>query len=295
MGLANSAPAGQERETVQAEGGSDLQELKVPWNRLDGGPGSPASSSAVAPVDREQLTPNQALLYAAECGDLQEIREQLKAGASPNVPDLGPLVTKGKEATDTIYQGTVITGDFPLHRAAANGHVEAVNLLFLSMARIDNRDRLGSVALHRAVSHGQLAVVEELLKPQYGADIFARNKMGNTPLHIAAYCGNYEITKVLLEAGAHRGKDKHNKIGFTPLDYCRKAAIRELIESYRARGMEDADGYLEVPLASPQSGSTTSGSMSLDAGSSSEPDRKDGREDLKEVTIFLGDSVPMSP
>lgn len=183
-------------------------------------------------VSAEERTPNQALLHAAEKGDLEGIRAHLKAGADCNAADNGPLIPEGKQ-DDPIYKHAIVTGDFALHKAAQNGHVEAVNLLYLSMAKIDNKDRLGSTALHRAVSHNQPAVVRELLKPGYDADTFARNNIGNTPLHIAAYCGYTDIARILLEAGASRGKDMPNRVGMTPLDYARKAAMRELIANYR--------------------------------------------------------------
>jgi ankyrin repeat protein len=85
--------------------------------------------------------------------------------------------------------------------------------------------RLGSTALHRAVSHGQIGVVKKLLSPGIEADIAARNNIGtwlatvpldrmtgNTCLHIAAYMGNVEMARILMDHGAHRLRNDSNKV-----------------------------------------------------------------------------------
>ena len=80
-------------------------------------------------------------MHAAEHGDLDGIRQQLRAGADVNYVDNGPVIAQGKRADDPIYKNAIVTGDTPLHRAAQNGHVEAVDLLYLSMAPIEAKDR----------------------------------------------------------------------------------------------------------------------------------------------------------
>jgi len=201
----------------------------------------------------EDYTPNQALQHAAEHGDLDAIRQQLKNAADINLPDNGPIIPPGKKADDPIYKHAIVTGDCALHKAAQNGHVEAVNLLFLSDAQLENKDRLGSTALHRAVSHNQIAVVRKLLEPGLDADLFARNNIGNTPIHIASYCGYLEIAKVLLEHGAYRLKDTPNRVGMTPLDYARKAAMHDLIQNYRP-GMSSSQIIRESKDSLPTAG-----------------------------------------
>jgi hypothetical protein len=57
------------------------------------------------------------------------------------MPDNGPVIPPGKSAEDPIYKNAIVTGDYPLHKAAQNGHVEAVEVLYLMMAPVENRDR----------------------------------------------------------------------------------------------------------------------------------------------------------
>lgn len=154
--------------------------------------------------------------------------------------------------------------------------------------------RLGSTALHRAVSHNQLAVVRKLLSPGIDADVTARNNIGtfhrpassrllnsvslagNTPLHIAAYCGYMDMTKILLDHGAYRLKSSPNRVssagsttsalraepccvigwqvGMTPLDLARKPAMVDLINNYMP-GMSSSE--VKQPASSHSSHSST--------------------------------------
>src|SRR5689334_5914958 len=83
--------------------------------------------------------------------------------------------------------------------------------------------RIGSTALHTAVSHQHLESVRELIK--LGAKVSALNNMGNTPIHCAAYTGNVEIMEILLTNGGTRFIHAKNKVEMTPLDYARKVSF----------------------------------------------------------------------
>jgi ankyrin repeat protein len=58
----------------------------------------------------------------------------------------------------------------------------------------------GTTALHWAVYHGNVALVERLIAA--GADVSAANEFGSTPLAEAATVGNTAIIEALIEAGA---------------------------------------------------------------------------------------------
>lgn len=214
-------------------------------------------------VKVEELTPNQALLIYAERGDLEKCREILRAGsANVNHPDNGPIIPEGKTPDDPEYRHQIATGDYPLHRAAQNGHLEVAQLLYLSDAKLDNKDRIGSTALHRAVANHQVAMVQLLLS--WHAEVQARNNIGNTPLHVAAYVGDLEICKILLDAGSQRLVMSPNRVNMTPLDYARKASVQELLSKYtRPAGLSVSPVEVKAPTIVPSLESTSSLSFEL--------------------------------
>ena len=101
---------------------------------------------------------------------------------------------------------------FPLHRAAAAGDGEAVNVLLKSIAT-DSPDEHGFTALHHAARAGNIEIMTFLLG--HGADIHALNRNNNTPLHSAAYGNQPNAIRWLLEHSAD--KRMKNKDGDTPL------------------------------------------------------------------------------
>lgn len=102
--------------------------------------------------------------------------------------------------------------------------------------------RLGSTALHVAVSHKFHKVAKELI--DLGADVHAQNKIGNTscaldssywhtidwgcilagntPLHVACYVADLAMIKLLLDNGAADDLKKINKVYMTPIEYTQK-------------------------------------------------------------------------
>jgi len=158
-------------------------------------------------LDPASLGPDGALQYYSKVGDLEAMRKAYKEGAKVNVPERG-----GAIEPDSNHP---ITGDYPLHMAAGGGHMEAVNELLNWESDIEAKNRIGSTALLRAVSHDQPDIVKRLLKD--GASIEVTNKIGNTALHCAAFVGSMEVTRLLLEAQASAHILQTNKFGATPL------------------------------------------------------------------------------
>ncbi|NWV28741.1 PP16A phosphatase, partial [Origma solitaria] len=126
---------------------------------------------------------------ATERSMLREIRELLRAGADLDAP-------RGHGAT-------------LLHVAAANGYLEAAELLLEHHAGTDSRDEDGWQPLHAAACWGQVPLVELLVA--HGADLAAKSLLDETPLDV---CGDEEVRAKLLElkhkhAAVQKSQEKH--------------------------------------------------------------------------------------
>jgi ankyrin repeat protein len=121
------------------------------------------------------------LIKAVERGDVRAVREQLKAGADPDVrnADGEPLL---------------------LLAVAREGNLSVVRELLKAGATVDATDDAGSTALITCADDDRLAVVKELVKR--GADVNARNRQGDTPLTNSAIWGSARVVKYLLERSA---------------------------------------------------------------------------------------------
>ncbi|NXQ26743.1 PP16A phosphatase, partial [Alaudala cheleensis] len=151
---------------------------------------------------------------ATERSMLQEIRELIRDGAELDVP-------RGHGAT-------------LLHMAAANGYLEAAELLLEHRARPDARDEDGWQPLHAAACWGQVChqprghprcpnfplfpIVSPPLQVQlaellvaHGAELGAKSLLDETPLDV---CGDEEVRAKLLElkhkrAAVLKAQEKH--------------------------------------------------------------------------------------
>merc|ERR1712039_156461 len=91
-------------------------------------------------------------------------------------------------------------GSTPLHKAAACGSADMVDMLLSNGAAPHLADEWGYTPLHRAVARGQRHVAEKLLKSGQ-VDVNAEDHRGDRPLHQAASSGDYALVKLLLEHG----------------------------------------------------------------------------------------------
>lgn len=87
-----------------------------------------------------------------------------------------------------------------LHRAAAGGHLPAVQLLAAWGAEVDARDSLGLTPLHHAARGGHAEVASHLL--DRGAQVNAAGWLHKTPLHLAMEHGHSPTAELLLSRGA---------------------------------------------------------------------------------------------
>ncbi|KAK2161473.1 hypothetical protein NP493_1584g00026 [Ridgeia piscesae] len=86
----------------------------------------------------------------------------------------------------------------PLHLAAYNGHLDALNILTCYINNLDMKDDRGQTALHLAASQGFSSCCEALLSQ--GANVMVADSVTKaTPLHVAANNGHSDCLRVLLQ------------------------------------------------------------------------------------------------
>lgn len=160
-------------------------------------------------VSKDGLT---ALHYAAQDGHGSAIAILLKQGADSAVKD-----TNGQTPRDRAIKNgnhgaleALDTGSAGLHRAAAEGRVQMVQLILNRGGNIQERDSDGQRALHLAAQEGHEETVKVLL--HQGAYIHARDNAKQTVLHLAAKGGHQETVRVLLDGEAHlQARDENQR------------------------------------------------------------------------------------
>lgn len=85
--------------------------------------------------------------------------------------------------------------------AAQGGHIAALDVLLSRVSTPKFEDAYGTQALHSAVQHGQLAVVEYLLKDHIGL-LNSRGAKGRTAISAALEYGHVDIFEYLLNKNA---------------------------------------------------------------------------------------------
>jgi uncharacterized protein len=96
-----------------------------------------------------------------------------------------------------------ITGDgtTPLHRAAHDNDIAAVEKLIKSGADVNAKNEYGSTPILEAAMNGNAAIIERLLKA--GADANSSGPDGMTPLMIVARNSDLKPAQLLLDHGAN--------------------------------------------------------------------------------------------
>jgi ankyrin repeat protein len=104
-------------------------------------------------------------------------------------------------------------GRIPLHYAALEGDLAAVQAELDAGADVGAPDRAGYTPLHFASQSAAASVVERLI--ERGAPLESEDAHGNTPLWTATFNDKVgECVRVLLDAGAN--PDHVNRAGTTP-------------------------------------------------------------------------------
>ncbi|KAJ5451904.1 hypothetical protein N7445_000087 [Penicillium cf. griseofulvum] len=101
------------------------------------------------------------------------------------------------------------TGRTPLHLACQGGHVDTVEVLLASRAKVIIADEDGDLPLHIASREGNVGVMECLLREEddRGVQLACRNERGWTPLEEAQLNGTYEAEQMLWKISGRMSLD----------------------------------------------------------------------------------------
>lgn len=184
---------------------------------------------------KEKKRNNQDLLWAAENGNIEDVRRLLSK--------TGPLQDLTAEINHRgLDQWTA------LHFAANEGHIDIVREL-LSHEDCD-RECLSSInrtPLHLAAIRGHTNIVRLLLEDPCGSGIpveklsidkNVKDADENTPLHYASEYGHCECIIYLVKE-AQADPFMKNKYGYTPSDIAQNMKIRELFDRLIPRQLRE--------------------------------------------------------
>lgn len=188
-----------------------------------------------------------ALMYAANYGNYNAIRELIKLGATINIVDKD--------------------GRTPLIYAAKNGNWGSIPELIEGLVKknnhqsiqsfIDHQDKDGITALMYVARYDQPETVQKLIK--YGADINVPDNEGKTALihAISQYHSGFETAQSLINAGIRRKADDsqfnfqsyvdhRDVLGYTALMYAARYDKLKIVQALLQAGafiyFEDKDG-----------------------------------------------------
>ncbi|KAM4613038.1 protein phosphatase 1 regulatory inhibitor subunit 16B [Polymixia lowei] len=156
----------------------------------------------------------------ANRGITQEMINETRASTERRMlGDIQDLLRRGEEVNQQDSQGATL-----LHIAAANGYVQAAELLLEGGGLMDLRDSDGWQPLHAAACWGQMHVAELLVS--HGASLNAKTFLEETPIDL---CEDEEFRAMLLDL-----KHKHDIIMKSQLKH--KTSLCRRTSSAGSRG-----------------------------------------------------------
>lgn len=150
-----------------------------------------------------------------------------------------------------------------LHRAARQGNLERVELLWSLGASVDARDKGNRTALHSAACDGHVAVLSFLIDI-CKADVNALSTNGNSPLHAGVSNGHANVTELLLQRGANRSlRNRQSKLAE---DMTQSDIIKNIFRKHgglvRRLSLFGGGSTLSLTTTSPTTAVTGSNSLS---------------------------------
>lgn len=171
--------------------------------------------------DGDEARQNKQLIEAAKSGDIEAIRELLKAGVDIEAMsnDGGTALIWAAEQGHTEAMRELLKAGSDIEASKMPSPSSYLQALLKAGADIEAKDNLwdnlGMTALIVTASKGKTEAVKELLKA--GANIEARARNGRTALIVAASKGKAEVVRALLKAGANIEARGNN--GWTAFDW----------------------------------------------------------------------------
>ncbi|XP_014340718.1 protein phosphatase 1 regulatory inhibitor subunit 16B [Latimeria chalumnae] len=149
----------------------------------------------------------------------EQINEVRAATERRMVLEIQDAVKEGHDLNQTDLQGATL-----LHIAAANGYLQAAEVLLEHGANVDMKDPDGWQPLHAAACWGQIQLAELLVS--HGASLNAKTLLDETPIDL---CDDEELRSALLEL-----KHKHDIIMKSQLKH--KSSLSRRSSSTGSRG-----------------------------------------------------------
>jgi ankyrin repeat protein len=192
----------------------------------------------------------EALVAAAEAGDLAALRRLLDAGTPVDARDTRrrtPLLAATQAdrvgaARLLIDRGADVNAkddmqDSPFLYAGAEGRLEILRLTLAAGADLKSTNRYGGTALIPAAHHGHVDTVRELLKTSIDVDHV--NRLGWTALLEAIILGDggathTQIVRLLVAHGAN--VQLADAQGIPPLAHAEQRGQRAIVEILRRAG-----------------------------------------------------------
>jgi len=204
----------------------------------------PSPAATLAPA------PNQALIDAAEAGDLARVRTLLAQGASPAFADgrgITALIAAAYANRVDIAQVLIDAGadvnaqDHTRQSAylisTSDGFADLLRLTLRHGADVGSTDSYNGTGLIRAADRGHVEVIRELLKTRIAIDHV--NRLGWTALLEAIILGDggerhTEVVRMLIAAGAN--VNLADGSGVTALAHARRRNQTRVIALLEAAG-----------------------------------------------------------
>lgn len=179
------------------------------------------------------FAPPESVWDTSSCGSfLQRSEALLKAAEQGNMEEVAALLEQGCNVNKTDHRGLTA-----LHLASRAGYAQVARLLVEAHALVGAAAPDGCTPLHWAAAKGHFLIVRLLL--EHGADVSVRDKEGKTPLHLAARSTSkdsqsmLEVVTLLLKGGAHA--DSRDKRNVTPLMEAAELGFPEVAELLRRK------------------------------------------------------------